>query len=74
MGKEPGVVSLDTLGGKGTDEILTQLIKYANSFFYRVFFLVIIIIIIKISSPDRVLTAKLCKTVQQTISEHYNLM
>lgn len=38
MGKEPGVVSLDTLGGKGTDEILTQLIKYANSFFYRVFF------------------------------------
>lgn len=38
MGKEPGVVSLDTLGGKGTDEILTQLIKYANSFFYSVFF------------------------------------
>lgn len=38
MGKEPGVVSLDTLGGKGTDEILTQLIKYANSFFYSFFF------------------------------------
>lgn len=41
MGKEPGVVSLDTPGGKDTDEILTQLIKYANSFFYTVFLLLL---------------------------------
>lgn len=38
MGKQPDVVSLETVEGKGTDENLAQLTKYANGLFYRVYF------------------------------------